>query len=377
MHFVAQSQKTGLLKELLLRDPAHLSLVFARTKHGTEKLMKNLVAAGIEAVSIHGNKSQSQRERAIREFRDGDARVLVATDVAARGIDIPGVSHVYNHDLPEVPEAYVHRIGRTARAGASGEAVSLCAPDENHLLRAVEKLTGIVIQRLNAPAPRQPRVAAISDVTDGKPAMVEASPEDGDFEPRREYRGNGQRNGNRNGGGGNGQRNGGQRNAGQRNGQSNGQRSEGEPRRFGGAPAPRDGANRHAPEGAKRNGPRKDRGHQGGDARFEGRGEHRGAPRDAEAAHQRVSEGNYQRRGDARPEGRHEGRPHAGKPSGQGPVKFGGPSSAANGNGGKPAHANANGKPAHAHANGKRQGEARPPRSNHKQNRRPGRAAAF
>ncbi len=156
VHFVSQARKGDLLKELLLRDPAHLSLVFARTKHGTEKLMKNLVAAGIDAASIHGNKSQSQRERAIRQFRDGEIRVLVATDVAARGIDIPGVSHVYNHDLPEVPESYVHRIGRTGRAGASGEAVSLCAPDENHLLRAVEKLTGIVIHRVNAPAAHSP-----------------------------------------------------------------------------------------------------------------------------------------------------------------------------------------------------------------------------
>jgi ATP-dependent RNA helicase RhlE len=160
VHFVPQARKADLLKELLLRDPAHLSLVFARTKHGTEKLMKNLVAAGIDAVSIHGNKSQGQRERAIREFRDGEARVLVATDVAARGIDIPGVSHVYNHDLPEVPEAYVHRIGRTARAGAAGEAVSLCAPDEAHLLRAVEKLTGIVVHRLNEPAAQQRDSAA-------------------------------------------------------------------------------------------------------------------------------------------------------------------------------------------------------------------------
>ncbi len=151
VHFVPQARKAGLLKELLLRDPAHLSLVFARTKHGTEKLMKNLVSAGIDAASIHGNKSQGQRERAIKAFREGTIRVLVATDVAARGIDIPGVSHVYNHDLPEVPEAYVHRIGRTARAGASGEAVSLCAPDENHLLRAIEKLTGIAITRLGTP----------------------------------------------------------------------------------------------------------------------------------------------------------------------------------------------------------------------------------
>ena len=92
--------------------------------------MKHLVAAGFSAASIHGNKSQGQRERAIKAFRDGEVRVLVATDVAARGIDIPGVSHVYNFDLPEVAESYVHRIGRTARAGADGVAVAFCAPEE-------------------------------------------------------------------------------------------------------------------------------------------------------------------------------------------------------------------------------------------------------
>jgi ATP-dependent RNA helicase RhlE len=165
VHFVPQPRKAALLKELLLRDPAHLSLVFARTKHGTEKLMKTLVAAGIDAASIHGNKSQGQRERAIKAFREGTIRVLVATDVAARGIDIPGVSHVYNHDLPEVPEAYVHRIGRTARAGASGEAVSLCAPDETHLLRAIERLTGIGITRVGTPDMSERRADAPSGAT--------------------------------------------------------------------------------------------------------------------------------------------------------------------------------------------------------------------
>jgi ATP-dependent RNA helicase RhlE len=142
VHFVRQSDKVMLLKTMLSENAEDLSLVFARTKHGAEKLMKNLVAAGFDAASIHGNKSQGQRERAIRAFRSGEIRVLVATDVAARGIDIPGVSHVYNHDLPEVAESYVHRIGRTARAGADGKAVSLCSPDEVKLLRSIERLMG-------------------------------------------------------------------------------------------------------------------------------------------------------------------------------------------------------------------------------------------
>ncbi len=146
VHFVPQGGKTDLLKECLAQRPGDLSLVFARTKHGAEKLMKTLAACGLAADSIHGNKNQSQRDRAIKAFRSGKTRVLVATDVAARGIDIPGVSHVYNFDLPEVAENYVHRIGRTARAGAEGEAVAFCSAGEFHLLRAIEKLMAIKVR---------------------------------------------------------------------------------------------------------------------------------------------------------------------------------------------------------------------------------------
>ncbi|MBZ8133834.1 DEAD/DEAH box helicase [Afifella sp. IM 167] len=153
VHFVSKADKPSLLKECLGERPDDLSLVFSRTKHGAEKLMKALVKEGFSAGSIHGNKSQSQRERAIRAFRQGDIRILVATDVAARGIDIPGVSHVYNFDLPEVPESYVHRIGRTARAGAEGEAVAFCSPEEFKLLRGIEKLTGIPIRIASGEAP--------------------------------------------------------------------------------------------------------------------------------------------------------------------------------------------------------------------------------
>jgi ATP-dependent RNA helicase RhlE len=139
VHFVAQRAKTDLLIELLDRHRDELALVFGRTKHGSEKLYKQLEAAGFAAAAIHGNKSQGQRERAIRDFREGKVRVLVATDVAARGIDIPGIRHVYNYELPNVPENYVHRIGRTARAGAEGNAVAFCAPDEMGELKDIQK----------------------------------------------------------------------------------------------------------------------------------------------------------------------------------------------------------------------------------------------
>jgi ATP-dependent RNA helicase RhlE len=139
VHFVAQRAKTDLLIELLDKHRDELALVFGRTKHGSEKLFKQLEAAGFAAAAIHGNKSQGQRDRAISDLRSGRVRVLVATDVAARGLDIPGIRHVYNYDLPNVPENYVHRIGRTARAGATGNAIAFCAPDEMGELKDIQK----------------------------------------------------------------------------------------------------------------------------------------------------------------------------------------------------------------------------------------------
>jgi ATP-dependent RNA helicase RhlE len=115
--------------------------VFSRTKHGADKIVRQLAASGIASSAIHGNKSQPQRERAIAAFKSGQTKVLIATDIAARGIDIPGVSHVVNFDLPDVPEQYVHRIGRTARAGADGIAIAFCSPDERLNLRDIEKVT--------------------------------------------------------------------------------------------------------------------------------------------------------------------------------------------------------------------------------------------
>nr|WP_114967070.1 DEAD/DEAH box helicase [Alkalilacustris brevis] len=161
VHFVSQGDKAKLLERYLREHPEELALVFGRTKHGSEKLKKLLESWGFSAASIHGNKSQGQRERALESFRRGEVKVLVATDVAARGIDIPAVRHVYNYDLPNVPENYVHRIGRTARAGAEGRAMAFCAPAEIGELRAIEKnlrlslpVAGGEAPAAEAPSPR-------------------------------------------------------------------------------------------------------------------------------------------------------------------------------------------------------------------------------
>lgn len=145
IHFVAKAAKPDLLFELLKEHVDERSIVFCRTKHGAERLMRSLVSQGLKADSIHGNKSQGKRERAIEAFKAGKTKVLVATDVAARGLDIPDVKFVYNFDLPNVPENYVHRIGRTARAGAEGKAIAFCAPDECSELRAIQKVMKIDI----------------------------------------------------------------------------------------------------------------------------------------------------------------------------------------------------------------------------------------
>ncbi len=138
--FVTQQQKRDLLVRLL-RDPDFSrTLVFSRTKHGADRVAKHLAKSGIEAKAIHGDKSQGQRERALGDFRTGKCQVLIATDLAARGIDVPEVSHVINFDLPNIPESYVHRIGRTARAGREGIAISFCSPEEREFLRDIEKL---------------------------------------------------------------------------------------------------------------------------------------------------------------------------------------------------------------------------------------------
>ncbi|MBO9671239.1 MAG: DEAD/DEAH box helicase [Sphingobium sp.] len=153
--FLNQAEKQALLtiklREGLADGSIDRALVFTRTKHGADRVVKHLVTAGIEAAAIHGNKSQGQRTAAIHGFRSGSIRVLVATDIAARGIDIPGVSHVFNYELPNVAEQYVHRIGRTARAGADGIAMSFVAADEKPYLRDIEKLTRVKLDVMPLP----------------------------------------------------------------------------------------------------------------------------------------------------------------------------------------------------------------------------------
>ena len=137
---VDRGAKSAVLVDVLRREPIDRALIFTRTKHGADKVVRGLIQAGIAADAIHGNKSQNQRERVLAAFRKGATRILVATDIAARGIDVDGISHVINFDLPNVPETYVHRIGRTARAGAEGVAISLCDGEEVAFVRDIEKL---------------------------------------------------------------------------------------------------------------------------------------------------------------------------------------------------------------------------------------------
>lgn len=195
VHFVNQGDKATLLSEYLAKHPGELAVVFNRTKHGSDKLARLLEGWGFSVTAIHGNKSQGQRERALASFRAGEVQVLVATDVAARGLDIPLVAHVYNYDLPNVPENYVHRIGRTARAGRDGRAVAFCAPAEMDDLKAIEKAMGAAIPVIGGelhahvpaqkPAPRggprragggAPKGAKSGGAKSGGPKAVTARP---------------------------------------------------------------------------------------------------------------------------------------------------------------------------------------------------------
>ena len=150
--FVEGADKTRELVSILYGAEMRRTLVFTRTKHRADRLTKALVREGIGAAAIHGNKSQGARQAALGKFKSGDLEVLVATDIAARGIDVDGVSHVVNFDLPNEPESYVHRIGRTARAGASGVAISLCSREELDYLRLIEKTIGHRIEGEGRPA---------------------------------------------------------------------------------------------------------------------------------------------------------------------------------------------------------------------------------
>ena len=199
LYHVEKGNKKFLLPWLIknLQPPVVNALVFSRTKHGADKIAKDLTKQGIPAAAIHGNKSQTARVTALENFKAGKIKVLVATDIAARGIDISELSHVFNYDLPEVPETYVHRIGRTARAGADGTAVSFCAPEEQEYLAGIEKLNRRKIPVVSGhpwdgvPAPvrpeppvrgKKPKAAAAEPAEkqaakQAKPAKSEAKPE--------------------------------------------------------------------------------------------------------------------------------------------------------------------------------------------------------
>jgi ATP-dependent RNA helicase RhlE len=167
---VDAARKRDMLVELLADAAMTRTIVFTRTKHGADRVARTLDEAGISALAIHGNKSQGQRERALAAFRAGNARALVATDIAARGIDIDGVTHVVNFELPEVAEAYVHRIGRTARAGKAGEAISLCDASERDNLRAIERLTRLRIFSIDRRGDKSPAPAPVVRKAETTPA---------------------------------------------------------------------------------------------------------------------------------------------------------------------------------------------------------------
>ena len=198
--FLNQSEKQALLtlslRAGLADNTIERALVFTRTKHGADRVVRHLAAAGVNAAAIHGNKSQAQRTRALDGFRQGATPILVATDIAARGIDVTGVSHVFNFELPNVPEQYVHRIGRTARAGADGLALSYVAPDERAYLKDIERLTGIKLMPLPLPEDFLKQAATL-------PAAKRADP--ADEQPRGFGRG-GERQGDRRGSQGRGGR---------------------------------------------------------------------------------------------------------------------------------------------------------------------------
>jgi ATP-dependent RNA helicase RhlE len=160
--FVEKQGKRALLSQILQDASIERTLVFTRTKHGADRVARHLDARGVASAALHGNKSQGQRERALEAFRSGGLRALVATDIAARGLDVPGITHVINFDLPNVPESYVHRIGRTARAGRDGVAISFCDGSERAYLADIERLIRLELDvmgatpRGRAAAPQKP-----------------------------------------------------------------------------------------------------------------------------------------------------------------------------------------------------------------------------
>jgi ATP-dependent RNA helicase RhlE len=173
---LAQGEKRARLAALVGAPEAERVLVFARTKRGADRVAEALARDGFGAAAIHGNKAQNARQRALKDFAEGRVRILVATDIAARGIDVAGITHVIQYDLPDEPEAYVHRMGRTGRNGADGIAIAFCAPEEREKLRAIEKLTrrrlGAEEDRPARPAPARPA----GKPQPGRPGPAKAPP---------------------------------------------------------------------------------------------------------------------------------------------------------------------------------------------------------
>ncbi|MEE2835588.1 MAG: DEAD/DEAH box helicase [Myxococcota bacterium] len=189
--FVKKADKRRLLGQLIKSHNVGCGIVFTRTKHGANRLVKQLAQVGIEAAAIHGNKSQNARNRAMNGFRSGEIPILVATDIASRGIDVDGVTHVFNFDLPNEPESYVHRIGRTARAGKNGVAIAFCDESEGAYLRDIERLTGVTLtvdeehayhEPAAVPPPAQPRRARRSS------SPKQSAPSERNARPRRRRR---------------------------------------------------------------------------------------------------------------------------------------------------------------------------------------------
>lgn len=332
--FLNQAEKQALLSLRLRAGLADGSidraLVFTRTKHGADRVVRHLSTAGVNAAAIHGNKSQAQRTAALLAFRKGSTPVLVATDIAARGIDVSGVSHVFNFELPNVPEQYVHRIGRTARAGADGIAQSFCAPDEKAYLKDIERLTGVKLDPMPLPDDFQKEAARLP-LPSRKPAEAEQ-------DARREERDARGRGGQPRGGQGRGGRNNNRSPGGQsRDGQSRDQfhrnervrqewapreqrgpvfnplaAEEREAREFGVMPKARpEGDRRPAPQGDRRPGGPDRRPARQGERRDHPQGERRGAPH-----------GDRRPGGDRREGGRNEGGRSGGQGASRGPGQF-------------------------------------------------------
>ena len=175
LYYVDKANKKHLLAQLLSDPDVESALVFSRTRHGVDRIVRDLKRKGIESAGIHGDKSQTARQTALSRFRTGDCRVLVATDIAARGIDVAGLSHVINYDMPMEPEAYIHRIGRTGRAGRTGKAISLCCIDEVKQLNQVEKLIGKRLHEEKSDWPMEITTPTPPKVREPRPARVDRS----------------------------------------------------------------------------------------------------------------------------------------------------------------------------------------------------------